>query len=159
MNPATFADANPLTPRTPQSIREEFDRRRQVQVCSSIRYRSSEAVGGHLIRLVSRASAPPVSQAAMAEDDSEGLERVKKWLKSIYIFGLFESLDGAVSLDVLTVVLAAVLTLNLEHHTPCTDHAVIGFGVCRMRRGICDQRSHSRSCLACAGWPSTRLCC
>eukprot|EP00611_Tribonema_gayanum_P013740 TRINITY_DN2490_c0_g1_i1.p1 TRINITY_DN2490_c0_g1~~TRINITY_DN2490_c0_g1_i1.p1 ORF type:complete len:284 (+),score=120.66 TRINITY_DN2490_c0_g1_i1:78-929(+) len=64
MNPATFADANPLTPRTPESIRTEFDRKRQLQ-------------------------------ASMAGEEAEGMEKVKQWLKKIYIFGLFESLDGA----------------------------------------------------------------
>ena len=36
MNPATFADANPLTPRTPESIRIAFDTKRQIQVTFDI---------------------------------------------------------------------------------------------------------------------------
>ncbi|CAM9756875.1 unnamed protein product, partial [Chrysoparadoxa australica] len=32
MNPASFADANPLTPRTPGSIRDTFQKKRELQV-------------------------------------------------------------------------------------------------------------------------------
>lgn len=56
---ATFADSSPLTPRTPASIKAEFERRQ-------------------------REAAPK----------REGLEGALDWVKSIYVFGFFESESG-----------------------------------------------------------------
>eukprot|EP00752_Nemacystus_decipiens_P006297 g5677.t1 len=65
MNPATFVDANPLTPRTPDTIAEAFS-------------------------LKSRNKALEMADAG----EQEGLDRVIAWVKNIYIFGLFEGETG-----------------------------------------------------------------
>ncbi|CAN0047650.1 unnamed protein product, partial [Discosporangium mesarthrocarpum] len=63
MNPATFVDANPLLPRTPDTIAQAFDMRNR---------RKLEAEGEELF----------------------GLDKVVKWARGIYIFGLFEGETG-----------------------------------------------------------------
>ncbi|CAN0358246.1 unnamed protein product, partial [Hapterophycus canaliculatus] len=65
MNPATFVDANPLTPRTPEGIAEAFD---------------------------SKSRRKALAMADVAE--LEGLDKVVAWVKNIYIFGLFEGETG-----------------------------------------------------------------
>jgi hypothetical protein len=40
-----------------------------------------------------------ITEQALEEENLEGLDAVKKWLSKIYIFGFFESLDGAVSVE------------------------------------------------------------
>lgn len=65
MNPATFVDANPLTPRTPDTIAEAFDSKSRQKAL------------------------------AMADvDELEGVDKVIAWAKNIYIFGLFEGETG-----------------------------------------------------------------
>ncbi|CAM9130989.1 unnamed protein product [Ectocarpus sp. 4 AP-2014] len=65
MNPATFVDANPLTPRTPDTIAEAFDSKSRRKAL-----------------------------AAADVDELEGLDKVIAWAKNIYIFGLFEGETG-----------------------------------------------------------------
>ncbi|CAM9761054.1 unnamed protein product [Scytosiphon promiscuus] len=65
MNPATFVDANPLTPRTPEGIAEAFD---------------------------SKSRRKALAMADVAE--LEGIDKVVAWVKNIYIFGLFEGETG-----------------------------------------------------------------
>lgn len=65
MNPATFVDANPLTPRSPQSIAAAFDIRNKRKM-----------------------------ESMADEGELEGLDKAIAWIKGIYIFGLFEGETG-----------------------------------------------------------------